>query len=71
MPLTRSRIIPSSKGGEAVSLAVNSKRKVAVLLDHDSWTVYSYDISADDEDEEEAEESQEVEQDAEEDSMTM
>jgi hypothetical protein len=71
MSLTRSRVISSIKGGDSVSLAVNSKRKVAVLLDHDLSTVYSYDLSADDD--VDAEESHEVDQETslDEDSMAM
>lgn len=47
---------------ETVSLAVSSRRKVAVLLDQERWTAYAYDLSEDDGEEGEvAEESKEME----------
>jgi hypothetical protein len=41
-------------GASTVSLAVNSKRGVAVLLDHERCVVQSYDLANEEEDEHES-----------------
>ncbi|KAG8817409.1 hypothetical protein FRC17_011245 [Serendipita sp. 399] len=52
--LSRSRGLPSFKGGDSTTLAVSSERGVAVILDHQRWLVQSFDLNSD-EDGEEAE----------------
>lgn len=60
--MERARSIPCY-AGDTVSLSVNSKRKVACILDHDRWTVQSYDLSTDEDEDEEQEEDMTQERD--------
>jgi hypothetical protein len=50
-----SRLLQEDRPSTGVTLAVNSKRKVAVLLDHTRGSLHCYDLSEDDEDEDEDE----------------
>ena len=45
--VVRSCIVPSLRGGDSVSLSVNSKRGVAVLLDHQGGRCHAYDLTSD------------------------
>lgn len=45
--LGRSCIVPSLRGGDSVSLSVNSKRGVALLLDHQAGRCHAYDLTSD------------------------
>jgi hypothetical protein len=49
LALTGFRLISMKAGSSTVSLAVNSKRGVAVLLDHDRCVVQSYDLANEEE----------------------
>jgi hypothetical protein len=49
MTLTSFRLISMRPGASTVSLAVNSKRGVAVLLDHERCLVQSYDLANEEE----------------------
>jgi hypothetical protein len=58
-------------GASTVSLAVNSKRGVAVLLDHERCVVQSYDLANEDEDDANQEERESLTPTEEEESMEM
>lgn len=53
-----SRLLQDKRPGTGVTLAVNSKRKIAVVLDHTRGSLHCYDLSEEDEgdDEDEMEE---------------
>jgi hypothetical protein len=51
-----SRLLQDNRPGTGVTLTVNSKRKVAVLLDHTRGSLHCYDLSEEDEEEDEMEE---------------
>lgn len=48
-----SRLLQDKRPGTGVTLAVNSKRKVAVVLDHTRGSLHCYDLSEEEEDENE------------------
>lgn len=50
-----SRLLQDSRPGTGVTLAVSSKRKVAVILDHTRGSLHCYDLSEEEGDEEEDE----------------
>ena len=51
MHVRHSRLLQDNRPGTGVTLAVNSKRKVAVILDHTRGSLHCYDLNEEDEDE--------------------
>jgi hypothetical protein len=47
-----SRLLQDNRPGTGVTLAVNSKRKVAVVLDHTRGSLHCYDLSEEEEEDE-------------------
>jgi len=56
MNVRYSRLLQENRPGTGVTLAVNSKRKVAVILDHTRGSLHCYDLSEEEETEDEMEE---------------
>ena len=58
---TSSRLISMRAASSTVSLAVNNKRSVAIILDHDRCIVQAYDLASEEEDDATVDESREQE----------
>ena len=53
MHIRYSRLLQDNRPGTGVTLAVNSKRKIAVILDHTRGSLHCYDLSEEDDGEDE------------------
>jgi hypothetical protein len=55
-----SRLLQITRLGTSVTLSVNAKRKVAVILDHTRGSLHCYDLSEEDEEDEDGDDDDEM-----------